>query len=159
MTDQEKVFVETYLANGFNALQAAATAGYVDPHANAWRIRRNEDVSAAIEERLAEMTMSANEVLAEIASIAKSDLGDFLKVDDVGGYAVIDLKEAKKTGKLKHLKTYKFDRQTGMHIELHDKLAALDKLCKALGLYTQKVDVTSKGEQIKLYQGFDPEEV
>ncbi len=158
MTDQEQVFVNTYLANGFNARAAAAAANYVDPVANAWRIRRNPGVSAAIEERLAEMTLSANEVLAELTAVAKSSLGDFLRVE-AGGYAVIDLSEAGKNGKMSVLKSYKFDRQSGMQIELYDKLAALDKLCKALGLYTQKIDVTSKGEQVKMYQGFDPEDV
>ena len=44
----------------------------------------------------------------------------------------------------------------GLRVEMHDKIAALDKLARALGMYQDKLDVTRKCQPVPavtIYEG------
>lgn len=36
----------------------------------------------------------------------------------------------------------------GLRVEIHDKVGAIDKLARALGMYTDKLDVTTKRQPV-----------
>lgn len=78
LTDKQRLWVEAYLET-WNATEAAKQAGYNGSY-DTIRAIGSQNLSkshlkAAIEERLTEAAMSANEVLARIARIARGEFG------------------------------------------------------------------------------------
>ena len=62
-------------------------AGYEFPAEEAYRLLRNAQVRARIDERLAEVAMTANEVLSELSDIGRAEWRDFIEIlewDDEG---------------------------------------------------------------------------
>ena len=83
------LFVEAYLANGFNGLQAALSAGYSPNGAGqqAARLLKNVKVSAEISKRsqgvLAKLELTADRVLEELAKIAYFNASDIKASDKI----------------------------------------------------------------------------
>ena len=132
------MFVEEYL-HDFNATRAAERAGYRGDDntlaATGSRLLRNDKVADRISARLRQSAMSADEVLRRFAEQARADIGDFIAVDDKGDF-VIDWMAIK--GKTHLIKSVRRNSH-GTTIELYDAQAALDKLSKVHGLYTENV--------------------
>jgi phage terminase small subunit len=80
LTTKQRLFVESYLSNGFNATEAARAAGYKQPHSQGPRLLENVGVSAVIEARLNEAKMTADEVLRELGEIARAPWKNFVEV-------------------------------------------------------------------------------
>jgi Terminase small subunit len=148
LTTKQRAFVEAYLTC-WNASQAARM---VSPQSK----RPNElgrdylskpDIQTAIRSRMAEVVMSADEVLARLADHARGSMADFL--DDAGN---IDLAAARDAGKL-HLVKSRSKTKDGERIELYDAQAALEKIGRAHGLFTDNVavsgELTTKGYTVK----------
>jgi hypothetical protein len=146
LTYKQRLFIEYYLgeSNG-NAADAARKAGYGSPETLGPRLVKKRSVQAAISARIATAAMPANEVLARLSEIATASLGDFIEVQDGNGWT-IDLKKAKRGGKLKLLKKLK-SGEHGPEIELLSPLDALEKLAKYHGLYIERVELKAKGTQ------------
>jgi hypothetical protein len=129
LTGKQRKFVDTYLgrANG-NASEAARIAGYGSPGEAGYAALKNTQVRAAIDAALAADAMTAKETLWRLTRIARGDIGDFISLDAKGS-PTVNLKAARRAGKLGLVKAV---RQTkhGVWIELHDPLAALDKLAR-----------------------------
>lgn len=49
--------------------------------------------------------------------------------------------------------------QTGIEVKTKDQLKALELVGKHLGMFTDRLDLTSGGQPLKAYIGFDPEDV
>jgi len=160
LTNKQKAFVEEYLCD-FNATRAAERAGYGGDDnvlgAQGSRLLRNVKVAEKISERLSESAMSADEVLARLAGQARADIADYVVVDLVTGEPKVDLRNVR--GKTHLIKSI---QQTahGVKVELYDAQAALEKIGRAHGLFTDRVDVTTGGERIKLVAigGINPAE-
>lgn len=147
LTDKQKVFIECYL-QCWNASEAARLAGYsvsaaaVIGHENL--IKPN--IKAAINARLAELKMGADETLVRLASHARSSMETFVNVRDDGA-AELDLTKAEEAKALHLIKKLKTTRRTikngesevTTEIELHDSQAALVVLGKHHKLFTEKV--------------------
>ena len=150
LTDRQRVFVVEYLVC-WNATQAAKRAGYTGSYetlrVTASETLRRPEVQAVIKARIAEKAMVADEVLARLADIARGNMVDFISVN---GHTRVDFKKAEALGKLHLIKSYSKNARTGVRIELHDPLKALELLGKAHGLFTDRVDITSGGEPIKV---------
>ena len=147
LNTKQKMWVENYLSNGFNATLAAKEAGYKAKNDGVFRNIGYENVTkphiqAVIQERLSEAAMGANEVLARITTMAKGfDIADYIKqiptynVDKNGkewftGHALkLDLGKLQVDG-YSHL--IKKIRQTkeGLMVEWQDPLASLGLLAK-----------------------------
>jgi phage terminase small subunit len=81
LAHRRKLFVEYYLGDARgNGTKAAQLAGYEFPAEEAYRLLRNAQVRARIDERLAEAAMTANEVLAELSDIGRAEWRDFLEI-------------------------------------------------------------------------------
>lgn len=157
LTTKQRLFVESYLSNGFNATEAARSAGYQgrDDHSLAsigYANLRKVEISAVVEERINEAAMSANEVLARLSRQARGSLADVLTEE-----GEFDLAEAKRRGVddlLKKLKRTTFDTKdkdgnvtstrTTHEFEIHDPQAALVHLGKYHKLFTDRTEVTGK---------------
>lgn len=136
LTAKQQAFVEAFLANGFNATAAARDLKYANPDRQGYRLLRNVEIAAAIQQALAERAMPADEVLARLAEHARGSMLDFLDAD-----GDIDLKQARERGRLHLVKSRSITKE-GERIELYDAQAALSLLGKAQGLFAEKTELT-----------------
>lgn len=122
LTPKKQLFVEFYLANP-NATQAAIKAGYSEKTAKSQgqRLLTDVDIRALVGKRLDEAAMSADEVLHELAAIAREDWKEFLEIRRDKDGEIIDA-------------TFR----------LTDKLKALELVGKHHKLFTDKVENTGK---------------
>ncbi|MBX6311963.1 MAG: terminase small subunit [Isosphaeraceae bacterium] len=126
-------FVLYYLGEcGGNATEAAQRAGYPHPSTAGYRLLRSAVVRAAIERKLRDCAMGAEEVLHRVTEIARSDMEDFLHFDD-GGVVRIDLYKARERGKT-HLIEEVHLTTPSPRIKLASKQWALDFLGRCHGL-------------------------
>jgi phage terminase small subunit len=136
LTDKQRVFIEEYLIC-WNASEAARRAGYSEKTAQQMGSENllKPVIRQAIDQRLAEKRMSADEVLAQLSAQAGADLADFLSKRGRG--VTLDLSKAKAAGKLHLIKKYNKTRQ-GTLIELYDAQAALVQIGRYHKLFTDK---------------------
>jgi hypothetical protein len=142
---KQKAFVERYLTC-WNATEAARTAGYSHPRQQGWRLLSNVYIRAAVDARLAEMHMAADEVLARLSSMAGADMGDFL---DAKTSETLDLKRARDAGRLHLVKKFATTDKV-ISIELHDAQAALVHLGRYHKLFTDIQEHTGQVQLIGL---------
>ena len=153
-------FVKQYLLD-LNATQAAIRAGY---SAHTARQTGSENLSkpyiaAAIERALAERGgITRTRVVEELAKIAFSDIG---KVVTWGPEATV-IRAPENGGAIERMESritlldsdeieddvrgavaeVLQSANGALHVKMHDKVAALDKLARVLGMYRIKVDVS-----------------
>jgi len=145
LTGKQMNFVNAYVANSFNAVKAAAEAGYSFPSQQGWQVKELPHVKAEIRRRTAAAAMSADEVLSEIGAIARANLGDYLDIGEWG--TTVNLNKAKKAGvPISLVRSYANGKATGVKIELHDKLGALNTLARVHGLLDKKQAELELGE-------------
>lgn len=119
LTGKQRVFIDSYLSNGFNATEAARTAGYkgndVTLATVGYENLRKPQISTIVSERLNEAAMSANEVLARLSKIARGEVTDFL--DEDGKFDLRTARKLQKAGLLKKLKS----KRTSKHVDTFEK--------------------------------------
>lgn len=145
LNNKQRVFVEEYL-KCWNATEAARRAGYAE---RSIRVIASENlakpnIKSVIEARIAELKMSADEVLLRLANQARGDIGEFTEIgnsSDLGNHSqsAIVKKFKKRTYRPKDCDPYE-----EIEIELYDTQAALVHLGKAHALFTDNVDHSVK---------------
>lgn len=136
---KQQAFVEYYLT-AWNATEAARLAGYKHPHVQGARLLSDIRVRAAIDERLRQLSMGADEVLARLSQHASASMEDF--IDYSWGVPRIDLQKAATAGKLHLIKKLSYDKEGRLSgIELHDSQSALVQIGRYHKLFTDKVAV------------------
>lgn len=168
LTGKQQAFVNAYLGKAkFNATQAARLAGYSGNDnvlaQMGHKLVRNGKISLAIEARLKESAMSADENLMHIGEIARGVIRpSFFFVREVvteQGENGNEIKTVKTTGELDWNKLDKYGHlvksisftANGPKIELHDRLRALELIGKHHRLFTDKHEVTGEdGAPIKV---------
>jgi phage terminase small subunit len=160
---KQALFVDYYLQS-FNASDAARKAGYSEKTAYSIgsRLLKDVEISAVIQERLAEVHMSAEEALKLTADIARGDIAQLMDVSSMG--FSLDMSKAKElglTGLIKKVKQRTIthlaksesdeDREViDLEVELYDKQSALRDILKIHGKFIERTDVTSGGEKVTL---------
>lgn len=134
-TDKQKVFIEEYLTC-WNATEAARRAGYAHPNKDGPRLLVNVGISAAIDSRLSEKAMTADEVIARLAEHARGSMVDFVKVDTENKFDGFDLSKDAPLHLVKKLSITK----NGISFELYDAQSALLNLGKMHGLFREQGD-------------------
>lgn len=122
---KRQVFIEEYLQH-WNATKAAEEAGYAHPGQQGHRLLKNVEVQRAIEERIAELKMSTDEILLRLADQARGSMADFIEATIDGGF-ILDLDKAEDAGKLHLIKSIA-ETKHGVRIELYNAQAALEIL-------------------------------
>lgn len=125
LTTKQRLFVECYLSNGFNATEAARQAGYggddrslaVIGHENLRKLK----IAALVRERIDEAVMPANEVMARLTAIARGRVTDFL--DEGGKFDLKAARKAEKDGLLKKLKQKRTSKRVDVRTEGNDENA------------------------------------
>jgi hypothetical protein len=135
VTMGQAIFIEEYLANGFNKADAAKSAKYAAFNRGGYssiasNVLRSKKVKALIARRIAERALSANEVVDRIREVADGSIADMLSDDN--GY--IDLAKARERGKLHLIKEVKFN-DGDVTLKMRDADKALDQLARSLGVY------------------------
>ncbi len=165
LTDKQAAFVAEYL-KCWNAAEAARRAGC--PARSARQIGHEwltkPDIRAEIDRRLAELTLSSDEVLVRLAEQARGSLGDFLVIDKAGR-ARLDLAKARKAKKLHLVKKFRAKTDTegnvNVEIELHDPQNALQLIGKHHRLFGEaslNIDLSklSEDQLERIANGEDP---
>jgi hypothetical protein len=137
-SDKWAAFVEEYCTGArsgrpFNQTRAAEVAGYV-PGAlqqRGYELMKNPLIKAAIAERLDEISMPKEEIVARLTNIARSEPGNLVTVDESGQvrFATGELEKLKP-----YIKSFTFDSNGMPKIEFYDSMAALTQLAKIRGL-------------------------
>lgn len=150
LTPRERRFVEEYLID-LHAGRAAQRAGYgeANPSEVLARPRVQDALALAFAKRAQRTSITADKVLDELAKIGFSNMGDYMKCAEDGS-PILDFIGLTReqmaalaevtvvedySGKDKVKKTTKF--------RLHDKLGALVNIGKHLGMFVEKVSLTT----------------
>jgi len=148
ITFTEAMFIEEYLSNGFShkaAMQAVESRALaLQAYDRLGRtLMRKPVVRKLLARRLAEQSLTSDEVLAQLASVATASMEDFVDIrpvtdpvtEQVMWIAVPDIRKAKESGKLHLAKELTYDKEGSVRIKLRDADKALDMLAKHLGLF------------------------
>ena len=156
LTPKQERFVEEYLLDT-NATQAAARAGYKQPHVQGPRLLGNVRVAEAIAGRRkslsAKLEISVERVLQEYARIAFADIRNLFVWDEERACYVpsgqLTDDEAAAISEI-HAETTRSWVGSGeasdpvdtikLKIKTYDKKGALDSLAKHLGLFIERVE-------------------
>lgn len=148
LTDKQQAFIEEYLTD-FNATQAALRAGYSEKTARSIGSENltKPDIAEAIQNRLNELKMSADEALILLANQARASMADYFNTDAYG-VVPIDLSTIPKE-KLRAIKKLKISSIPGgvkYEIELYDAQAAQKEIIRLhrldSGQATDNIEVT-----------------
>jgi phage terminase small subunit len=139
LTDKQQAFINEYLKS-WNATDAALKAGYSPKTARSMGAENltKPYIASEIQQRIAEMKMSADEAITSLADIARGSLADFVNVQ--AGLPVLDFGKAERAGKMHLLKKITYGKGT-ISFELYDKQAALNTIAKHHGLLNDKIEI------------------
>lgn len=127
LTPKQQAFVQEYLVD-LNATQAAIRAGYSPKTAyrtgadNLKKPQIAEAISGAQQERGKRLQVDADEVLERLTAIARGEV----RTEKATKFGVLDLPP-----------------------DFGERIRALELVGKHLGMFTERVDVTSGGEKLK----------
>jgi phage terminase small subunit len=160
LTRKQQVFIDEYL-KCWNAAEAARLAGYSErsAYSQGWENLRKPEIAAAIQARLDEAHMSADEALKLLADQARADIGEIMEATTFGYN--FDMRKAKEIGFTRKIKKVKQKTVTIMgkgedsedteihtiEIELYDAQAAIDKILRVHKKYTAPED---EGKQLNI---------
>jgi phage terminase small subunit len=172
LTAKQKRLCEEYIID-LNGTQAAIRAGYSSRTANEQAARllakasAQEYIQKLKQDRSARTEITADRVLQELAAVAFAKIDDFIRVEQVT--ATVDLGEDQEGNPITDTRTYKaveiFETdkvdqakmpaiasikqgRDGIELKTHDKIKSLELLGRHLGMWNDKMDVTSKGESL-----------
>lgn len=149
LTDKQRAFIEHYLTY-WNSAEAARLAGYSEKTARSIGAENltKPDIQAAIQQRLTELKMSADEVLARLTSHARGSIASFMRTSPDGEIHGFDLGDDKPLHLLhrvsitkRRIKDVTEDKVT---IELYDAQAALALLGKHHRLFVDRTEITGE---------------
>ena len=147
LTTKQQLFVEHYLVC-WNASEAVRRMGYTGKRPN----RAGEDylskpdIQAAIQERLAALKMSADEVLARLTEHARGSIAPFMRRSPDGDLHGFDLGDDSPLHLIHKVsltkRTVKDFTEEKITLELYDAQAALALLGKHHGLFIDRTETT-----------------
>ena len=147
LTPKQTRFIEEFLLD-LNATAAAIRAGYSKRTAKqkAWKLRETPEIKAAIttaiEARSKRTEITADQVLEELAKIGFANSGDFFEwgPDGIKVKPKADLTPEQQAAVAEVSETKTKEGGT-VKVKLHDKVAALDKIGRHLGMFTDNLNL------------------
>lgn len=163
LTDKQEIFCKEYLID-LNATQAAIRAGYSKKTAkdigcqNLAKLYIAKRIQDLMQERSERVQITQDRVLQEYARLAFLDVrklynenGDLLHVTDLDDdtAAAISGLEIAREGGYKN-KADEDEAPTYIHkYKLSDKRGALSDVARHLGMFSDKLDITSDGKELQ----------
>lgn len=156
LNDKQRLFCQEYLID-LNATQAAIRAGYSEKTAkdigceNLAKPNIQEFIQELMAKRSEKTEITAERVLNELAKIGFSNIQDYIKE----GYTLdeickLEKDKASAIESVKIKQTHGDYPSTEVSFKLHDKLAALEKIAKHIGFFSED----NKQKQIPVKQVF-----
>ena len=148
LTKKQKRFVEEYLVD-LNATQAAIRAGYSEKNAkeigyeNLTKLHIREELENAMKERSERTEITADGVLKELAKVGFADIKNYISWVTAGHQPVIELVPSDEVDGAV-VKKVSITKDGVFTFELHDKMTALEKIGKHLGMFKDVKEVTGK---------------
>lgn len=144
MTHKQKLFVEFYCSNGFNALKAYKQAGYSGESRSApYELKQKPKVQAAIKQRMDDYAMDSEEALARLSEFGRATYDHFLDDD---GFFSLQTEEAQRNVHL--IKNLQLDQAGRVEkIELHDPKDAVKSIAKVHGELSDKHEHTFQDQR------------
>lgn len=142
LTAKQSRFVEEYLID-LNATQAAIRAGYSAKTAGAvgFENLKKPEIAEAIATKRGELStrteVTVDRIVTELARIGFYDPADYAAITHVSG--PIDIPSLPEHVR-RAIVGWEWDKNGNFTLKLGDKLSALDKLGKHLGMFTDKVE-------------------
>lgn len=153
-TTKQVKFCQKYIETG-NSTEAAIFAGYSKKtaHSQGSRLLENVKIKAYLESiwnKAAEKEgITATKIIDELAKIGFSDIKNYLKYNN---RAIVLIDSNKLTqvqsGAISEIKMTETAYGRNVSLKLYNKVEALEKIAKMMGLITEKHDHTTKGESI-----------
>lgn len=148
LTAKQRAFVESYLKL-WNASEAARAAGYSDKTAGqiGYQLLQKTSIQAAVASRLAELKLSADEVLVRVGEQARGSIAPFLRRNTDGAFIGIDIGDDAPLHLIRELTvtTRRFkkldEEETTYKLKLYSAQDALFKLGEHHQLWGKGVDV------------------
>lgn len=144
ITDKQRAFVDEYLIdlNATRAYKAVYKSCKKDEAAaaNASKLLRNAKVAEYLSQRQRELQqrteITQDKVVRELAAIAFADIADYVRVQDHGGLSMVEITPTSEIPESKRAAIASIKQgNNGIEIKLHNKLDALDKLGRHLGMF------------------------
>lgn len=143
LSPKRRRFIEAYLET-WNASEAARRAGYkTRANSAGQQLMSNPDIRAAIDLRLQQTTMQANEILKRLDQQGKNEAAAYIQPD-----GEVDLPRLIADGKSHLIKGIKYDRRGKMMVEFYDAQAALIQLGRAQRVFVDQVAVNGQLDQV-----------
>jgi len=159
MTTKQKIFIEAYLANGYNGSRAALKAGYSEKTAreiareNLTKPDIKEEIQNRVTEELKSIGVNTKAVIEQVANLAFSDIrklfdknGNFKSIEKIDKRTAVAISGIKFT--TKRSKQGEYEDVTD--IRFSDKKGALETLCKHLGLFHDKNQIDPEENKINI---------
>lgn len=150
LTAKQKLFVREYLID-LNATQAAIRAGYsvktaeAIGHENLRKPKIAKEVEKAMSEREQRTEITADRVLKELAKIGFANMSDYTTWGPKGvalkDASTLTLEQAAAISEVSETIT---EAGGSIRFKLHDKISALEKIGKHLGMFKDKVELTGE---------------
>lgn len=139
LTARQTAFIAAYLANGWNGLEAARTAGYKGNYdtlgVQAHQVLSNNKVRAAIDAECERRGITKGQVVQRLSEVANVNIAQFL---DRRGR--ICFSRVRKYGYL--VKEYQAPRKgQPARLRLHDSMQALALMAKIRGMLVDRVEL------------------
>ena len=158
MTVKQKLFIEHYISNGFNATKAALSAGYSKRTARAMGCENlakpyiKIEISKKIAEYLSDTEKATLKIINRLDEVIDCDLGDYA---DIENYDYIDIRGKEQTGtRVVFNETEKLNTRViseiseskdgAIKIKLHDPLRAIELKGKYLQIWNEGVMMMKK---------------
>jgi phage terminase small subunit len=142
LTVKQRLLIDAYFRNGYNAAAAAREAKYQHPEKQGWEQLNKPVVRAEIDRRLSELEMGAPEVVSRISDIARTSMADCIRVGEGGESWQLDLERAQETGAIHRIKKLSYDRNGKPAIELYPADHALEMLARKHRLFVDRTEIS-----------------
>jgi phage terminase small subunit len=150
LTPKQQRFIQEYLID-LNATQAAIRAGYSAKNADKigsqqlGKTRVRFFIDKALNARLKRTEITADMVIAELARVGFSNMGNYAQWNEHGVTLHDSDKLTVDAARCVSEVSQTVTAEGGtVKFKLHDKVAALENLGRHLGMFTDKVEVTGK---------------
>ena len=145
LTNKQQIFADEYV-QCWNRTEAARRAGFKQPQSQGPRLLKNVEIQKAIQQKLKESSMSADEALSRLTGLARGSIESFLEFQDGQKRPIVNLLKAKEAGLLHLIKEVKYNPTGGLEIKLYSAHDALRDIGKHHALFTEKIDLNAKVE-------------
>ena len=143
---KKRWFAAEYMLD-YSATGAARRCQFANPGNTGPRLVENDPlvkslIARGVEDRQKEIAVEIDELVMELRRIAFSDINDYASWNTQDGKMKIMKSNQIQPGARRAIKKIKQNAAGELEIELHDKMAAIDKLAKLMGFYVDIKDIT-----------------